>query len=304
MIHKFMLGGNIFGYFTNASETNELLHFAKDFVRAIDTADVYSGGLSEQFIGKAIKKDRQDWFIASKAGLQSHGNPEGLGKKKTIFAKVEESLKRLDTDYLDLYQIHHFDPATPLEETIEAFDLLIRQGKIRSAGISNFDAQALDLLKENAPHCFRFHQMALNIQFASDAQARLSMNRNQKMQTIAYSALARGLFDEKYLNSAQPAHSRAAVSSNVRKDLTPEFLCSLHRMSDIAQAYSTTLSAIALAWLHSFQEVSWVIVGCRAKKQIRNCFEALRNPPPKKCLIEAEALWRRSSYYRIHAGVH
>jgi len=125
------VGGNIFGRFCGAREAVAILDAARaSGVNLIDTSDTYSEGLSEQITGQCISACRDEWVIATKVGASSGVPFDGKGRKDHILHSVEGSLKRLRTDRIDLYQIHRFDPATPIEETLEALDLLVRQGKV------------------------------------------------------------------------------------------------------------------------------------------------------------------------------
>ncbi|MBP9841531.1 MAG: aldo/keto reductase [Simkaniaceae bacterium] len=287
-----MLGGNIFGHFTDFDQTQRIINGAREFnIKAIDTADVYSEGLSEKLIGQCLKNDRADWFVASKVGLKSHESPAGLGKKDNIFNKAEGSLRRLQTDYLDLYQMHHFDPITPLEETIEAFQQLIEQGKIRAAGISNYEISQLQKLKGYSPHCFGFHQASLNIASASVSKEKIKVCGEQGIKIIAYGALVRGLFHEKYLEGIIPEGSRATVSQSIKKDLSENFLYKLQQTAVIAKKYHTSLLSIALNSLKKSSSVEWTIVGCRDEMQLRNCFQGWLQEIATSCLEEVALIW-------------
>lgn len=291
-----MLGGNVFGYFTDLSTTKRILDRARELrVTAIDTADVYSDGISEEHIGESLHNERASWFIASKVGLKSHASSMGLGAKANIIQRVERSLKRLKTDYLDLYQIHHFDPQTPLEETLEAFQMLIQQGKILTAGISNYDEHHIKKLKEFTGHCFAFNQIPLNIANTHTNEKNLQECSAQNIQIIAYASLMRGLFHEKYLGDGIPENSRAAGSKAVKSDLTPEFLHRLKETSLLAQRYQTSLLSIALHWLKRLPSVRWTIIGCRTADHLSTCFQAWKGTIPTRCLEEAGHIWKNFS---------
>ena len=290
--NKLMLGGNIFGHFTDRQETERVIHRAQELqVLAIDTADTYSDGLSEQIIGECIKNNRKSWFIASKVGIRSHAFPGGLGSKVSIMRKIEGSLRRLQTDYLDLYQMHVFDPMTPLQETIETFNQLIQQGKILSAGISNFDLNHLGQLKGILPHCITFHQLAFNITNAQMTREILDACIAQKIDIIAYATLARGLLSERYSDGMIPDDSRAATSQSIQADLTPHFLQKLKQTEILAKAYHSSLSQIALQWVNKCKAVKRLIVGCKNISQLESAYQALNIELPDQCLREAEHLW-------------
>lgn len=289
---KLMLGGNIFGYFTNRIETGLIFHKARELgITAIDTADVYSEGLSEEYIGSFIQEDRDKWFIASKAGIRSHASSNGLGKKKNIFQKIEGSLQRLKTDYIDLYQIHAFDPETPLEETLEAFSTLLQQGKIRAAGISNYTHAHLKELARLPYHCFTSHQIAMNITNFHTSKPILETSHGLGMSAVAYASLARGIFNDKYLGDLPPPGSRAALSQNVLADLTPHFLSKLKSTAETVVSYNATCTQVALQWFHQFTNVRWVIVGCRNPNQLISAYEAFSQKIPQECIAQVEKIW-------------
>src|SRR6185437_7025374 len=136
------LGGNNFGGAADEERSISVIRRALDIgVNTIDTADGYSAGVSEQFVGKAIAGRRQEAIVATKVfGKMGPGpNDQGLSRKH-IMDGCEQSLRRLNTDYIDLYQVHRFDPETPLEETLRTLDDLVRAGKVRYIGCSNFAA--------------------------------------------------------------------------------------------------------------------------------------------------------------------
>lgn len=290
LIEKLMLGGNIFGHFTDETETRAIIDCARDLqIRAIDTANIYSEGLSEEFIGRAIQSDRDQWFIATKVGLRSHGDKRGLGNGVQIQKQIEESLRRLKTDYLDLYQIHHFDPETPLEETLKAFEDLKKKGMIRAAGISNYSLDQLAQLKEFPAQPFSYHQAPFNITHPQNTL--LQPSASLGLSLIAYSVLARGLFNEKYLEGEIPNGSRAANSLNVRQDLSEEFLKKLRASSNLCIKHQCSLLEIALQWVCQFQAVRWAIVGVRSIPQLLSIQKALSIEMAPGILQEFEEIW-------------
>lgn len=292
MKNKIMLGGNIFGYFTDSLQTEEIIQTARNLgIFAVDTADVYSEGLSEELIGKNIKADRSKWFVSTKAGLRSHESPAGLGRKENIFQKVENSLKRLKTDYIDLYQIHHFDPTVPLDETLQAFEQLILQGKILSAGVSNYQRENLSELRSSKLKVIKFHQTELNLTNYSLKKPSLQECADQNISILAYSSLVRGLFSEKYLLETIPQGSRAEISKNVRAALTPAFLDRLRHSAELCRKHDIALPGLALRWIGERQDVKWVITGVRSKEQLLSLQEITSGNFPSSLFNEAERIW-------------
>jgi 1-deoxyxylulose-5-phosphate synthase len=270
------IGGNIFGYICQEQETRLLLDFAREQkINFIDTADVYSAGESERLIGQSIKNQRDQWVIATKVGLPSHASPEGLGRKENIFERVDQSLKRLCTDYIDLYQIHHFDPLTELEETLEAFEILIQQGKIRYAGCSNYNfsqlSQSTQLSTKNHCNGFVSVQSHYNLFKRQIEKQILPFCSTQKVGVLVYGALGRGVLSEKYLTeSSHPLYqNRANLSQSVSNDVTPFVLEKVQALNDYAKLnFGTTVKELALAWLLHHSAVSSLIIGMRTLPQL------------------------------------
>ncbi|MGH2517058.1 MAG: aldo/keto reductase, partial [Ktedonobacterales bacterium] len=136
------LGGNTFGRYADEAQTAHVVHQALDAgINFIDTANIYNAGTSEEFLGKALQGRRDDVLIATKTGMTMGSGPNDSGSsRKHVIESCEASLRRLKMDVIDLFQIHVFDPRTPLEETLGALDDLVRTGKVRYIGCSNYDA--------------------------------------------------------------------------------------------------------------------------------------------------------------------
>lgn len=294
-MNKLMLGGNIFGHFTNLEETARILSLAHDLgIRAIDTADVYSEGESERQIGQLIGSSREDWFLASKVGQRSHESPNGLGRRANIFGKVENSLRRLKTDYLDLYQLHNFDPITPIEETLRAFEDLQSQGKIRHGGISNFGVQ--ELLDVAAP--IAYHQIPLNLSLFPQMFGVCEKSTAKNLKLIAYSVLGRGLFSERYLTGQIPKGSRAECSERVRNDLTTEFSERLEQMHSLCVESDHTLISAALQWALSLDAIEYAIIGVRTVDQLKQLYVGVEKSIDAILLQKLSELWDHPSYIK------
>lgn len=271
------IGGNIFGYICQEKDTRLLLDFAQEQkINFIDTADVYSQGESERLIGRSIKNQRDRWVIATKVGLASHASPKGLGRKKSIIERVHQSLNRLCTDYIDLYQIHHYDPLTELEETLEAFEILVKEGKIRYAGCSNYNlsqlSQSSDLSKKNHLNGFVSIQSHYNLFKRQIEKQTLPYCHSQKIGVLIYGALGRGVLTEKYLtsNSSPQYQNRASLSQNVSNDLTSFVLEKVQSLNDYAKSnFGTTVKELALAWLLHHSAISSLIIGMRTVSQLK-----------------------------------
>ncbi|RZJ47145.1 MAG: aldo/keto reductase [Chryseobacterium sp.] len=273
-------GKGFFGYMGNLDQNavdEQIKTVTEAGVNFIDTANIYSEGLSEVMIGQALKNlsiNRDDLVLATKVrGTMGKGqNDLGLSKKH-IIQQVEGSLKRLGTDYIDLYQIHTADPMTPIEETIRTLDDLVRSGKIRYFGASNIAAwqlmKALDYSQYN--HLDRFASLQANYSLdVRDAEREIvPMLLDQKVGMMVWSPLSGGLLTGKYkrdsvkgegrLNSFPfpPFHEERAY--NVLDVLTP-----------MAKQKQVSISQLALAWLLHQQVVSSVIIGATKLEQLQD----------------------------------
>ena len=272
------LGGNIFGYALNEKQTKGLLDFSIDNgVNFIDTADVYSEGESERIIGKAVQGERDKWIIASKVGLHSNGIATGLGKKKDILKRIEKSLKRLGTDYIDLYQIHHYDPVTPMGEILGAFEKLIADGKIRYAGCSNYFIEELiksrTYSKRNNISGYSSIQLHYNILKRDVEKEILPFCKRERIGVIVYGALGRGVLTNKYLypeNNDSSYKPRSTMSDLVRNDLKSIVLDTINNLNDYSKKYmGTSIQQLAISWVLKSDVISSVVLGIRTKQQMK-----------------------------------
>lgn len=262
------LGGNVFGAFLSESESIFLINRALEHgVNSIDSADVYSDGESERIIGKALGNRRHSFFIATKVGNKSCEKPYGLAKKINIKSKLEGSLKRLQTDYIDLYQIHHFDPVTPVEEMMDAFNELITEGKVRYAGFSNFNNKRLLEVEPYLNHNFVSDQINCNILNTELLDSLTNLSQRNNISILAYGVMARGVFSGKYNDGTIPKDSRATSSESIRQDIQKNIIDRISMISEFAEESHIALShaVIALTLLHS--NISSLVVGFKNIEQ-------------------------------------
>lgn len=283
-----MLGGNIFGYFTDYSQTKEMLDFSFEHgIRAIDTSDSYSDGVSEDFIGRSILGSRREWFIATKAGLRSGESPNGLGRRERLISKVQASLVRLRTDIIDLYQLHNYDPVTPLDETVEAFEEMIKRGYIRGAGVCNFVRSNAFGHVQFKPHIIGYMQEPVNITLNNDW-----LKQHNTGKVLAYAVLNRGLLNEKYI-TGMPLSSRASLSKSISRELTPSYLSSLESCQMICRSHGTDLVSVALHYVLNMSEVWMAIVGARSKSQLMDLSLRIRQNVPSGAVDACRAVFAR-----------
>ncbi len=275
------LGGNVFGWTLDEAGSfrilDEFLAAGFDF---IDTADVYSswvpghvGGESETIIGKWFRQrsNRSRVILATKVGWLMTPNHKGLSKAN-IFRAVEDSLRRLQTDYIDLYQSHVDDADTSLEETLGAFGDLIRQGKVRAIGASNYSAarlsQALDLAAGGRLPRYDSVQPLYNLYDRSDYEAELGPLCVQRgVGAISYFSLASGFLTGKY-RSSQDLAGRAR-GPRVEKYLNARGTAILAALDEVAAAYTSTPASVALAWLMGRPGVTAPIASATNSQQLQ-----------------------------------
>lgn len=274
-VSSLALGGNIFGCFCNEGETRQLLDLAHELgVNVVDTADVYSDGVSENYIGRCLQGKRQDWIIATKVGVPSHGSRRGMAQGKKIIEKLEGSLRRLRTDHVDLYQLHHFDPETPLEETVRALDSLLAQGKFRYVGVSNYSSNQLFQFVEQCSaslrRAFVSIQIGYNLFKRAPEQDLFPACRDHDIGVIPYGVLARGVLTGKYSwGGAVPAGSRAVVSESIRSDLREDVLSCVDTLEQYAKQIGKSVVGLALSWVLRRPEVGCAVLGIRNAEQLR-----------------------------------
>ncbi len=246
-------------------------------INLFDTADVYSGGESEVILGKALGDKRHDVLVASKARFPMGEGPNDRGSSRHhILRACEASLKRLNTDYLDLYQLHEWDGLTPLEETLRALDDLVSSGKVRYVGISNFSAWHVmkTLGVADAHHYIRpvSQQIHYTLQAREAEYELLPAAQDQGLGTLVWSPLAGGLLSGKYRrNQAAPEGTRHLADWGeppVRDESALYDVVDV--LVSIAEARGVSAAQIALAWLIARPQVTSVIVGARNESQLQD----------------------------------
>jgi aryl-alcohol dehydrogenase-like predicted oxidoreductase len=286
-IASLVFGGNVFGWTVDQASAFPLLdRFIDCGFNMIDTADVYSkwapgnrGGESETIIGNWLKRSgkRNRVLIATKVGWDQ-GVGQGLSKKY-ILREVEQSLARLKTDYIDLYQSHKEDPNTPHEETLQAYAELIGAGKVRVIGASNFQPEtlrsALVTSREKGLPRYESLQPLYNLydreEFESGPESVCNENR---LGVITYFSLASGFLTGKYRSEKDLAHR--SRGSRVRKFLNPRGFRILSALDEVAKQYNATAAQVSLAWLLARPSVTAPIASATNLEQIDELIGASR----------------------------
>ncbi|MGI9070766.1 MAG: aldo/keto reductase [Bryobacteraceae bacterium] len=279
-------GGNIFGWTVDEAASFRLLDaFVDSGFNLVDTADVYAkwapgnkGGESETIIGKWLRRSgkREKVIIATKAGMEMGPDKKGLSRRY-IFRAVEDSLARLQTDHIDLYQAHTDDSQTPLEETLKAFTELISQGKVRAIGASNYSAERLsDVLRvseERGLARYESLQPLYNLYDRAEYEAKLeSLCLEKGLGVIPYFSLASGFLTGKYRSEADV--SKSARAQMVKKYLNERGFRILVALDQVANQYNSTPGQVSLAWLIARPSITAPIASATTLEQLNDLINA------------------------------
>lgn len=270
------LGTNQFGGKADPKTVVEIIAAAIDKgINFFDTANVYQGGRSEETIGKAIKAyPRSKVLIATKFFNTMGDEPNDRGgSRKHILDAVEESLRRLDTDYIDLYQYHRWDEDTPIDETLRALDDLITQGKVRYIGSSAMPAWMMatsqKISEQNGWHRFVSEQPHMHMLERGIEKEVLPAAEYFGIGILPYFPLAGGFLTGKYKRGASaPKGSRGETSSYVQRYMTDQNYTIIEKLEKFSKAHARELNELAHAWLLSFKQVSSVISGATSVDQV------------------------------------
>ena len=280
-----------FGGNDSYERSRAITHYAFDHgITHFDLANNYGPpyGSAEETMGQLMKDDfapyRDELFIASKAGYDMWPGPYGnWGSRKYLMASLDQSLRRMNLDYVDLFYSHRYDPETPLDETLQALVDIVRSGKALYVGISRWPLEALKF----ADQYLRERDVPLLIY-----QGRLNMLDRKPQETgildfcaekgvgfIAFSPLAQGLLTDRYLNGV-PADSRMSKGKFLKQEmLTPELLAKLKRYNEIATSRDETLAEMALAWVLHQKGVTSVLVGASSTAQLEKNLKCVSAAP-------------------------
>lgn len=244
-------------------------------------------GSAEENFGSILKKDfkayRDELIISTKAGYTMWEGPYGdYGSKKYLVSSLDQSLRRMKLDYVDIFYHHRPDPETPLYETMSALDLIVRQGKALYVGISNYKPaeakEAIRILKELGTPCL-IHQPKYSMfeRWVED-EGLLDLLEKEGVGCIPFSPLAQGLLTDKYLKGI-PSDSRAAKAHGFLQEdsITPETLDKIRKLNEIAQQRNQSLAQMALAWLLKDERVTSVLLGVSKTSQLLDSLKALDN---------------------------
>jgi L-glyceraldehyde 3-phosphate reductase len=278
-----------FGHVDQLENSANILKLAFDNgITHFDLANNYGPppGSAEENFGKLLERDfrgyRDEMVISTKAGYTMWDGPYGdWGSKKYLVSSLNQSLKRMKLEYVDIFYHHRPDPETPLEETMNALDLIVRQGKALYVGLSNYRAEeaqkAIEILKNLGTPCL-IHQPKYSMYERWVEGGLLDLLGSEGIGCIPFSPLAQGLLTDKYLKGV-PADSRAAKAHGALQEdqITEEKLAQLNKLNVIAQSRGQKLAQMALSWLLKDERITSVLVGASKPEQLADSLKCLNN---------------------------
>lgn len=285
------LGTMMFGGPTNEKDSIRIIHRALDAgINFMDTANVYNDGESERVIGKAVRSNREKWIIATKVhGSMGDDVNQSGSHRVNIMSAVEASLKRLGTDYIDVYYLHRWDASTRIAESLRALDDCVRLGKVRYIACSNFEAwrvcEALWTSEKLGLEEFVCVQPLYNIVNRDAEVELLPFCEKYGVGVVPYSPLARGVLSGKYLVGQKPPKGSRAERKDRRilqTELREESYEVARQLKPLADAHGKTLTQFALAWVLANPLITSAIIGPRTMEQLEDNLGCL------DCTLSAE----------------
>ena len=276
-----------FGSISNFANAQAMAHCAFDNgITCFDLANNYGPtyGTAEETFGhlmdKSFRPYRDEMFITTKAGYDMWPGPYGeWGSRKYLISSLDQSLKRMHLDYVDLFYSHRFDPETPLDETLQALVDIVRAGKALYVGVSNYPKEAAlyayEYLKKRDVPCL-CHQGKVNLFHQNDIENGIIADAEASgVGYVAFSPLAQGLLTNKYLKGIPAGSRMARREALVPEVLTPELLSKIKSLNDIAEERGETLAEMALAWALNHKGVTSVIIGTSSVEQMKDNLKVL-----------------------------
>jgi len=271
---------------TQVEEAKRLIDICLDAgVNLFDTADIYSDGLAEEVLGKAISgKQRDKLLISTKATFTFGQSPNNQGSSRFhLLKQIEGSLKRLGTDYIDIYHMHGFDGNTPVEETLRTLDDLVSSGKVRYIAASNFSGwhlmKSLSVSERHGWNRYVAHQVYYSLANREYEWELMPLGLDQKVGAIVWSPLSAGRLGGKYgRNKPIPKDSRVAQGGSPVPDMVLNeavFYNTVDALQEVADETGKTIAQVALNWLLQRPTVSSIIIGARNEEQLKQNLEAI-----------------------------
>lgn len=305
-VSEYCIGSDNFGGQTNADDSLRIMSAAfEGGVNFIDTANSYTDGLSEENVGRFIKTRRQEVVLATKGRSQVGPNPNDVGvNKKYVMQAIDDSLKRLGTDYVDLYQIHAADLTTPIEETVEAYNDVVRAGKARYIGVSNFSGpqlvEALWAQDKNGFSKFNSVQPRYNLLYREAERELFPVCLDQGVGVMVYSPQAGGFLLGKHRNFKEETPTGGRFSSDFRAAnfykttyWNEATFDAMEQFMAVTEKFNVSPMSLALKWVRSNPAVSACIVGARTLEQLQQNLVAWEEEVPVGAIDEATAIGDR-----------
>ena len=300
-VSRVCVGTNMFGAgYVDDARAISVIDAAREVgVNFVDTADAYNSGLSEAVVGKAVGNHRHDFVIATKGFIATGAGPNDVGlSRKHLTAAVEGSLRRLGTDYIDLYQVHYFDPDTPLEETLSTLDDMVRQGKIRYIGCSNFAAwqlvRALWVSDKRGLERFESVQPEYNLGKRDIEGELFDACSDQGVGIIPYQAFMGGVLTGRYAPDSPPPEDSHMASRHAQraKDTywNERVFGMVETLRDIAAELEVSVPQLLIAWTLSRPQITSVIVGASRPEQAQSNAEASSIKLPDEVVARMDGL--------------
>lgn len=299
-VSKICLGTMTFGQQVDEATGVKAIAYALDMgVNFVDTANIYTGGKSETITGKALVSCRDRVILASKVGLKVRDGINGIGlSRHAIITELEHSLKRLNTDYLDIYYMHAPDYATPMDESLRAMDDMVASGKVRYIGTSNFAAWQLCRLHHTAKELLLrrpvITQTVYNLITRGIEQELLPFLDAYDIALTVYNPLAGGLLTDKYAEKQKLAAARLSTNAiYAERYWTEENLRAWDDAHAIAKECGLPMAQLAMRWLISSKRVSSIITGFSSLEQLQENLSMDWQPLDPATLQACDALWNK-----------
>jgi|TARA_B110000881_G_C18595813_1_gene531236 aryl-alcohol dehydrogenase-like predicted oxidoreductase len=269
------IGTNRFGHNVDQKDVNKIIHYCLDEgINYIDTANTYANGKSEESLGNAFDNNRKSFIIGTKVGWPNDFDAnQGLLSSKSLFWHVDQSLVKLNTDYIDILWLHKWDEDTPIIETLNAISILIKQGKIRYLGISNFNSWQTSLIATTAS--IKYDISIISIQSEYNLLKRDTYLDLKEcidyldLSFIPYFPLASGFLTGKYSNNHIPSNSRGEWATYMKNMLNKKHYQFLDELRLIADNHEISLTELSISWLLNHENITSVICGVRNVDQLK-----------------------------------
>jgi aryl-alcohol dehydrogenase-like predicted oxidoreductase len=297
-VSRMSLGTNNFGRDVDEATSIRVVRKAIDLgINSIDTANVYTGRRSEEIIGKAIHGDRGRFVIATKVGSEVSEGPNGSGlSRKHILSQIAESLRLLQTDHIEIYYVHKFDPETLLEESLKTLDHLVREGKVLNLACSNFTVDNMRAMNEMSERLGLERIAALqppyNLLNREAEEELFPFCRDNQLGVITYSPLAGGFLTGKYAEGVPaPTGTRGALYPRFWGRMNkPENYAAVEKFKALADVAKMPLSQLALSWIAKNPVVTSMIVGASRPGQVEENVRQLEVNPPEEVMASLDAM--------------